>query len=96
MNEISILTIHGVGSQERGFSEEFQGKVTEMLQQKPDNFIWQEIYWADKLIKRENHLWDSMEKAMLENGRRFPLDWRSAWEFVVHNIGDALAYNRGQ
>ena len=33
---------------------------------------------------------------MLENGRRFPLDWTSAREFVVHNIGDALAYNRGQ
>ena len=56
MNEIGILTIHGVGSQERGFSEEFQGKVTEKLQQKSAKFIWQEIYWADKLIERKNRL----------------------------------------
>ena len=34
---------------------------------------------------------------MLENGRRFPLDYRSTREFLVHNVGDALAYsNRGK
>ena len=54
--------------------------------------MWQEIYWATALKEREDHLWESMSKARLGK-RPFPLDWHNLRQFVIHNVGDALAYH---
>ena len=90
--KIGILTIHGVGSQEPAFSKKFENAVNRKLGSKAGNFVWQEIYWAEALKEREDHLWESMSKARLGN-RPFPLDWHNLRQFVIHNVGDALAYH---
>ena len=99
MKKIGILTIHGVGKQDSEFSREFKEAVTDRLGDDAENFEWQDIFWAELLLDREERLWESMERAILENGRvrSFPLDYRNTREFLVHNVGDALAYsNRGE
>ena len=90
--KIGILTIHGVGSQKPEFSKKFENAVKRRLDHNAKNFVWQEIYWATALKEREDHLWESMSKARLGN-RPFPLDWHNLRQFVIHNVGDALAYH---
>ena len=91
---IGILTIHGVGSQNIEFATPFQNLVNSKLGKDADQFIWQEIFWANLLLERENHLWESMKLAQQVNGEPFPLDYSRIRQFLVHNVGDALAYNR--
>lgn len=90
---IGILTIHGVGSQEKEFAAPFQKLVKSKLDKDAEQFIWQDIFWADLLLSRENRLWKSMQSAQQVNGEPFPLDYSRTREFLVHNVGDALAYN---
>ena len=93
--KIGVLIIHGVGSQQEGYSIEFQNELKNKLGTNFDSFEFCEILWGHILSNRENRLWESMESAKLQNKRQFPLDWRSTREFLVHNIGDALAYCSG-
>ena len=91
---IGILTIHGVGSQKKEFAAPFQKLVKSNLDKDAEQLIWQDILWADLLLGRENRLWKSMQSAQQVNGEPFPLDYSKTREFLVHNVGDALAYNR--
>ena len=91
---IGIFTIHGVGSQNAEFATPFQNLVESKLGKDADQFIWQDIFWADLLLERENRLWESMKLAQQVNGEPFPLDYSRIRQFLVHNVGDALAYNR--
>ena len=89
-----ILTIHGVGSQKKAFAAPFQNLVKSKLDKDANQFIWQDIFWADLLLERENRLWKSMQSAQQANKKPFPLDYSRTRQFLVHNVGDALAYYR--
>lgn len=94
MARVGVLTIHGMGSQQPGFSTDMVDELRSRLGNDASEFDWQEVYWADALKPREDSLWTAMNQAIQPNGRRVPLDWASIREFVMHNFGDALAYHR--
>lgn len=94
MPKIGILVIHGMGSQRPGYSGPLIDHVSRRLGAVAADLRWQEIYWADAIADREKELWDCMRRAVDPLGRPVPLDWRRVREFVVHNFGDAIAYQR--
>lgn len=91
---IGILVIHGMGSQSPGYSGPLVDEVSRRLDDAASDVAWQEIYWADAIADRERRLWDCMQRAVEPDGRTVPLDWRPVRQFVVHNFGDAIAYQR--
>lgn len=94
MSKIGILVIHGMGSQKLGFGNGLEEEVSDRLGGDADSFVWRQIHWADALKEREKELWRCMQTAVEPDGTVISLDWRRAREFVVHNFGDAIAYQR--
>jgi len=92
--KLGILVIHGMGSQRPGYSTPFTDEVSARLGASAADVVWQEIYWADVIAHREEALWECMQRALDRCDRPIPLDWRSVRELVVHNFGDAIAYQR--
>jgi len=93
-DKVGIAVIHGMGAQEPGFSDGLKSEVTERLGKSAARFVWQEIYWADALEPRESELWRRMKTAKEPDGSDIPLDWHTIRDFVIHNFGDAVAYQR--
>jgi hypothetical protein len=58
--------------------------------------VWQEVHWAPILDPRESDLWDAMQRAVDPHGAAIRLDWAFIRRFVLHNFGDATAYQRDQ
>ena len=84
--DIGILVIHGIGKQERDFSDGIQADVSRKLS-KSDRIriAWQPVYWADILETRQVQY--------LNRARRTAdLDFISLRRFMVSSIGDAAAY----
>ena len=92
--KIGVLIIHGMGSQQPGFSDGLSDELRHRLGQLESRFEWKEIFWAKALKKREDKLWKWMQKAKNEKKQAIDLDWIPIREFVVHNFGDAIAYHR--
>ncbi len=92
--EIGVLVIHGMGSQRRGFSNDFVEEVSDRLDNEANAVAWQEVYWANALKQRQDTLWECMRTAKEPDGSKIPLDSKSAREFVVQYFGDAVAYQR--
>ncbi len=91
---IGAVIIHGMGSQEPGFSKPLAHELASRLGGDSARVVFKEIYWADVLEPRETRLWDAMGTAHDPSGRPVRVDWAWARDFVVHNFGDALAYHR--
>ncbi len=93
-NRIGVLVIHGMGAQRPGFSEALTDEISHRLSGRASRLVWQEVHWADALEPRETELWDCMQDAHDPGDKPVPLDWRPVREFIVHNFGDAIAYQR--
>ena len=93
-NSIGILVIHGMGNQRPGFANGITEEINKRLEDDANSVVWQEVHWARALKSREDELWDCMQKATEPDGTAIPLDWKRVREFVVHNFGDAIAYQR--
>lgn len=91
---LGVIVIHGMGSQQPGYSKPMRGEITRLLGSRSSDVAWTEIYWAKILKSREDRLWEAMMASRGPDGARIPLDWQDAREFVVHNFGDAVAYHR--
>lgn len=86
--KLSIVVIHGLGSQEPGYSTRLQFLVSrqlERLEQDPGEVAWKEIYWGDVLERRERDYLDRAEATSR-------LDWDRTRAHVVRGFGDAAAY----
>jgi len=94
MPKLGILVTHGMGSQHPGYATPFIEEVSRRLGAAAAAVAWQEVYWADVIARREDDLWACMQRAVDPCDRPIPLDWRGVREFVVHNFGDAIAYQR--
>lgn len=91
---IGVFVIHGMGSQRPGYSADLVAEITRRLGDDDARVRWQEAHWAYLLKDREDELWEWMQQATEPSGSTIELDWRRVREFVVHNFGDALAYQR--
>ncbi len=88
MTRLSILVIHGMGSQEKYYShpmrEEINGRLGPQL---AGRVTWGEVYWADVLKTRQT---EYLDEAKQNND----LDFISMRRFMVNSVSDASAYRK--
>jgi hypothetical protein len=94
MSRIGVLVVHGMGRQEAGFSSELKSAVVDRLADRAWRMEWHEVRWASILEPRETLLSDWMSKAKTPSGAPIRLDFSGIRQFVLHNLGDATAYQR--
>ena len=87
MAALCIAVIHGMGSQEKGYSLPMCGEINRRLGAAASKVEWEEIYWADILEKRER---DYFTHANAGND----LDWIKLRRFMLRAFGDASAYRK--
>ena len=87
-HELSIAVIHGMGSQQRGFSRPLKDEVNAILgPAKSRQVKWGEIHWADVLEPRQRAYF---RRANSKND----LDFVSLRRFVISALSDAVAYRK--
>jgi hypothetical protein len=88
--ELAVVVVHGLGSQEPGYSEGLQRRVLARLAATgidSAGLAWEEICWADVVERRQR---DYLERADAAGALRW--DWLRTQ--VVRGLGDAAAYQR--
>jgi pimeloyl-ACP methyl ester carboxylesterase len=91
---IGALVVHGMGRQTPGFSHNLRDAVFTELGPEAARIDWEEVDWASILEPRESDLWSAMNRATNPAGAPIRLDLVGIREFVLHNFGDATAYQR--
>lgn len=89
--KIAVVIVHGMGSQQRGFSHSLQRGVAEFYQQMGlewDDLLFQEVLWADLLIEKQQQL---LEKANYRND----LNYLSLRRFFIDYLSDVVAFQPG-
>ncbi len=86
-HEIAVVIIHGMGSQERGFSRPLRDELIRRLKAQASKVKWGEIYWANILEPRQRAY---LRKANADN----KMDFMTLRRFMVTAFGDAAAYRK--
>ncbi len=63
--KLAVGVIHGMGSQEDDFADPLRKELTERFQDlggEPDDLVFEPIYWAPVLNKKERDLWNKVTK----------------------------------
>jgi hypothetical protein len=88
VKKVNLAIIHGMGDQERGYSDTFQEMVTNNLRSRGFEDVvvnFEEIFWADVLREQEIKVY---ERANYKGD----LEWTDLRRFFVNALGDAIAY----
>jgi hypothetical protein len=83
-----------MGRQQAGFSEGLRQALLDRLGADAWRIEWKEVLWAPILEPRETNLWTAMQQATNPAGVPIRLDQTTIRGFVLHNFGDATAYQR--
>ena len=88
MKKLAVLVVHGMGDQKSSFAQgmirELEGRLRR-LKLDPDAIEWMPVWWAPILSKAQSRLWRRSQ----DGGN---LHWKWLRRFVVHSLGDAVAY----
>lgn len=88
--KLGVLILHGVGSQKPdyagGMIKKLRSRITK-LKFNPDDISWEPAYLADILETKEARLWDNLSADNV-------MDFKKVRKFIIHNFGDAVAYQR--
>ncbi len=90
MKKLAIIVTHGMGSQGPAFADDIIEELEERLEDinlDPGDVAWKPIWWAPVLSKAQSDLW-----RRLRRGNN--LDYKKLRKFIVHALGDAVAYRR--
>ena len=90
MKKLGILIVHGMGNQGSDFAEDMIEELEERLEDAnldPRTVAWKPVWWAPVLSDAEAELWR-------KERRGNNLDYKKLRKFVVHALGDAVAYRR--
>jgi len=85
--KLAVVAIHGMGSQQRGFSNDMFNELKRLLGADHTSVVWDEIYWADIIEARQQQYLADARAAQ-------ELDQIRIRNFVVGALGDAVAYQR--
>jgi hypothetical protein len=94
MTRLGALVIHGMGSQEPDFADGLRYEISNRLDADAARVEWQPIHWAGFLRDRQVRLMEKMGRAKQPDGTHLDLDARFLRDFVLHRLGDAVAYQR--
>jgi len=91
MKKLAVLVVHGMGDQPANFAD---GMIKELEERIRDDenldsreIEWMPVWWAPVLSKAESDLW-------LRSQRGNDLDYKKLRLFVLHALGDAVAYRK--
>ena len=90
VGKVAVAVIHGMGSQDVGFSDDMRDEVIDKVHNRNSrqNFIeWQEIHWADILKQRQVDYLDAARAAQ-------DLDYVALRRLVVSYLSDAVSYRK--
>lgn len=83
--------IHGMGSQGKGYSLDFQEEMTDRLVDahgiSVDKFAWGEVFWADIIEEKQRQYFQNMDD-------HTPIDFLFLRKFMLTAFADAAAYQR--
>jgi hypothetical protein len=91
---LGVLAIHGIGTPKPGFAKPMMEKIADRLGARASRVVWRPIFWSGALNKEETEFDQAMKSAADPSGDHIPLRWACVRKFVVHNLGDAIAYQR--
>ncbi len=91
---LGALVIHGIGTPEPDFANGLIGKIGDQLGARCSRVVWESIFWSEALNDEEDTYDAAMATAADPAGHHIPLRWKLVRKFVVHNLGDAVAYQR--
>lgn len=83
-----------MGRQAPGFSHNLRDAILTKLGASASRVEWEEAEWASILEPRETKLSEAMNRATNPAGAPIRLDHTGIRQFVLHNFGDATAYQR--
>ena len=86
--EISVVVIHGMGSQKANYSHPLRDEINRRLgKEKAKQVTWGEIYWANVLAPRQAAYFKRANK-------NNDLDFVTLRKFFIEAFGDASAYRK--
>lgn len=85
--KLGVLVIHGIGDQKEDFADGLIREVASRLDARADQVFWKPVWWAPIAKLEEARLIDRLSQGS-------DLDYRRLRRFVVHILGDAVAYQR--
>lgn len=91
---LGALVIHGIGTPRPDFASGLIGKIGGQLGARASRVVWQPVFWSEALNAEENVFDAAMKSAADPSGEHIPLRWACVRRFIVHNLGDAIAYQR--
>ncbi|MBM7646374.1 hypothetical protein JOD45_002602 [Scopulibacillus daqui] len=91
--KLGIIILHGIGSQNRHFADDFihelgktfNKKLSQHTSQFDSELVIKPVFWGKVFENEENKLWENTRKG----GK---MDYALMREFVIDFIGDAIAY----
>jgi hypothetical protein len=91
---LGALVIHGIGTPKPDFAQGLIDKIGGQLGARASRVVWQPIFWSNALNTEEDEFDAAMKSAADPSGEHIPLRWACVRKFIVHNLGDAIAYQR--
>jgi hypothetical protein len=89
VDEVGVLIIHGMGTQEADFAGPMMSRLREEVTDAgadATRLRFQSVYWAPVIAEGERRLWTRLELDKLR--------WDELRRFVVEALGDAIAYRK--
>jgi predicted esterase len=90
MSKLSVVVIHGQGSDQPDFADDFTEEIRDRLTAaglSPGDVAWRPVHWADLIGPREDQYFSDMVD-------QTDVDYRSLRRFLITSFGDAAAYQR--
>jgi len=88
--KLGVLVIHGMGDQRADFADPMIRELSAQIDQRGGDaprICWEPVFWADVLEGRETAL-------LRELSAGGDLDHADLRHFIVHSLGDAIAYQQ--
>ena len=88
--KLGVLAIHGMGDQRADFADPMIRELSDRVAKlggDPATICWEPVFWADVLEARQT----ALLRELSAGGK---LDYGDLRHFMVHSVGDAIAYQQ--
>lgn len=85
MKQVGLLIVHGIGTQDAGYSMEFQAAVRKQLNCPASSLVIHEVCWQSVLEPEQVKLFQRLKS----------IKWNTARKLFISYAGDAIEYQAG-